>query len=766
MKRFFLLVTLVCASFFTSCELLAPDDSDLMNRMDDFESRLQKLEELCSKMNTNISSLQSIVDAIQKNDQIAAIAPITREGEEVGYTISFTSGKTITVYNGKDGQDGADGKDGRTPVIGVKKDTDGNYYWTVDGEWLTDANGNKIKATANGTGGADGEDGVDGKDGITPQLKIENGYWYVSYDNGATWKQLGKATGEDGKDGEDGDSFFQSVTQDEYNVYFTLADGTVLTVPKKAELALYFDTSSLTEITVNSEVRVDYTVVSSADVVEVEVVPTADLCAEVVADDDSNKTGYILIRTGSSYDTASKVIVFASDGEKAVMKSIALQVIPDTEAAQLYTYNGATKLVAAAGGPVTLSFLTNVDCEAVIPDEASSWISIDQTRALDYKRITLNVVQNTSTEKRSATVKVQSLDGTLSVDYTITQLGATTSGDPDVDDDGNIIGSPAANEIFYTSSDGKVVEPYDPDVFGGIIVSNTYTDGVGVIVFDRAITSVGYRAFFSTYDHLNLTSIVLPEGVTTIGDYAFDDCETLIAITLPNTIKDIGTGAFDGCERLSQINLPYGITKIESTTFQDCSALTAITIPNSVTTIGSSAFQNCKSLVNITIPNGITSIESRAFHNCASLTSITIPDSVTSMESYIFEDCSNLANVHIGTGITKIPEKTFRNCKSLMTINIPDNVSKIEKEAFYSCTILESVTIGSGVKSIGAEAFRYCYMLNNITCKPTTPPTGSEYMFDGIGTTPKIYVPTGSGNAYKTATYWSTYADIIAEKDM
>lgn len=736
-------------------------------------------------MNTNISSLQSIVDAIQKNDQIAAIAPITREGEEVGYTISFTSGKTITVYNGKDGQDGADGKDGRTPVIGVKKDTDGNYYWTVDGEWLTDANGNKIKATANGTGGADGEDGVDGKDGITPQLKIENGYWYVSYDNGATWKQLGKATGEDGKDGEDGDSFFQSVTQDEYNVYFTLADGTVLTVPKKAELALYFDTSSLTEITVNSEVRVDYTVVSSADVVEVEVVPTADLCAEVVADDDSNKTGYILIRTGSSYDTASKVIVFASDGEKVVMKSIALQVIPDTEVAQLYIYNGATKTVAAAGGAVTLSFLTNVDCEAVIPDEASSWISIDQTRALDYKHITLNVVQNTSTEKRSAIVKVQSLDGSLSVDYTITQLGATTSGDPDVDDDGNIIGSPAANEIFYTSSDGKIVEPYNPDVFGGVIVSNTYTDGVGVIVFDRAITTVGGYAFCGS---TKLTNIIIPNGVTEIGVCAFERCLSLASLYLPKGLSTIGASAFEECESLANsITIPNSVTKIGEKAFYGCSSLTNViinscyigsnmfsycsnltnvSISNNTSIIGISAFYGCSNLVSINIPDSITSIGSSAFSNCSGLTNITIPDSVTSMGYSIFEGCSNLANIHIGIGITEIPNYAFRGCKSLMTINIPDNVSKIGQKAFYGCAILESVTIGSGVKSISTEAFRYCYMLNNITCKPTTPPTGSEYMFDGIGATPKIYVPTGSGNAYKTATYWSTYADIIAEKDM
>ena len=133
-----------------------------------------------------------------------------------------------------------DGKDGSTPVIGVKMDDDGIYYWTLNGEWLTDENGNKIKAVGtdgkDGANGANGENGTNGKDGITPQLKIEEGYWFISYDNGATWTQLGKATGEDGEDGAngqdgtngtngvDGDSFFQSVTQDEYNVYIVLAD--------------------------------------------------------------------------------------------------------------------------------------------------------------------------------------------------------------------------------------------------------------------------------------------------------------------------------------------------------------------------------------------------------------------------------------------------------------------------------------------------------------------------------------------------------------
>ena len=139
-------------------------------------------------------------------------------------------------------------------MIGVAQDTDGVYYWTLNGEWLLDDNGNKLPVSgkdgqngtngSNGQDGADGKDGADGqdgKDGITPQLKIEDGYWYISYDNGATWTQLCKATGEDGKDGQngtdgkdgqDGDSMFQSVTQDENYVYFTLADGTIIKIAK------------------------------------------------------------------------------------------------------------------------------------------------------------------------------------------------------------------------------------------------------------------------------------------------------------------------------------------------------------------------------------------------------------------------------------------------------------------------------------------------------------------------------------------------------
>lgn len=254
------------------------------NDLEALKQRVERLEKQCTEINNNISALQTIVTALQENDYVTAVTPVTENGKQVGYRISFTKSSDITIYHGKDGKDGAngadgedgkdgtngtdgtngaDGADGHTPVIGVAKDTDEVYYWTVDGQWLLDADGNKVRATGtNGKDGADGEDGKDGtngadgadgtngadgkdgKDGITPKFKIENGYWYISYDNGSSWEQVGKATGEDGKDGangtdgEDGsdavapDSIFKSVTEDDTYVYFTLSDDTVITVPK------------------------------------------------------------------------------------------------------------------------------------------------------------------------------------------------------------------------------------------------------------------------------------------------------------------------------------------------------------------------------------------------------------------------------------------------------------------------------------------------------------------------------------------------------
>ena len=689
MRKLLAILTIVAISF-SGCVY---DDTALVGRVDSLEGRVDALEKLCKEVNANISAMQTIVNALQSNDYVTSVTTITENGEAIGYTITFAKSEPITIYHGKDGD---------TPVVGVQQDSDGIYYWTLNGEWLLDANGNKIEV----------QGVAEGKNGITPQLKIENDYWYISYDNGSTWTILGKATGNDGvngTNGKNGDSFFQSVTQDENNVYLTLADGTTITLAKRSELAIYFDLSSLNEVTPNSEVKVNYAVNSSVGSVEIEAFPSADLRAEVVADDATRMTGHILIRTGNKYDAASKVVVLVSDGNSVIMKSIMLQVTQEPEAAQLYIYNGASKSVTAAGGNVTLSFLTNVACEAVIPAEASDWISVAETRALEYDSITLRVAQNTS-ERRSANVKVQSLDGKLSVEYTIVQAAPSSSSTPEVDDDGNILGTPASNEIFYTSNDGKIVTP--KDVFGGVLLSNTYDNGVGVITFDRPITGVGENAFNGSR---RLTSVTIPDSVTEIGMRAFAYCYSLTSVTIPDSVTTIGSCAFELC-----------------------SSLTSVTIPDSVTSIGKSAFYDCSSLTSVTIPGSVTTIGENAFYNCSSLTSVTIPDSVKAIRNEVFSGCS-----------------------SLTSVTIPDSVTTIGYAAFQSCTILEQVVIGSGVKNIDDYAFRYCYVLNDISIKATTPPSIYATSFSDIGTSPIFYVPTESVEAYKSATNWSDYANYI-----
>ena len=257
------------------------------SRLDDLENRVVTLEELCKEMNGDISSLKTIVSALEANDYVTSVKPVEENGVVTGYTITFSKSGTITIFHGKDGIDGTDGKDGKdgedgvTPIIGVRQDSAGDWFWTLNGEWLLDEDGNKIRA--NGKDGADGEDGKDGidgtdgedgapgkdgADGITPQLKIEEGMWYVSYDNGSTWESVGQATGNDGKDGEDGEdgtdgtSIFKNIdTSNPDKIVLTLSDDTTIEIPTWAA----FETLRTLCDQINSNVVALQTIVTALD---------------------------------------------------------------------------------------------------------------------------------------------------------------------------------------------------------------------------------------------------------------------------------------------------------------------------------------------------------------------------------------------------------------------------------------------------------------------------------------------------------------------
>ena len=616
------------------------DDSEIWDKLNSLENRVAALEQLCKEMNTNISSLSDIVKALQNNDYVTNIAPITQDGKVIGYVITFSKSGSVTIYHGKDGangangadgkdgQDGKDGADGYTPVIGVAMDSDGVYYWTLDGDWLLDKDGNKVKA--------EGKDGQNGKDGITPKLKIENGYWLISYDNGSTWQELGKATGEDGKDGADGtdgDSMFKGVTYDDDFVYITLIDGSKLVIPRVPYPA-------------NNEIW--YT---STDSQIVKPYKTDAFGTNILSNVYENGKGVI------TFDGAVTTIGgYAFSG----CSSLTSITIPDS----------VTKIGNAAF--YFCSSLTNVTI-------GNSVTSIGEEAFYNCSSLTsVTIPDSVTTIAGYAFYGCSSLTS-ITIPDSVTEIGELAFHD-------------CSSLTSITIPDSVTTIGHYAFAGCNSLTSITIPDSVtkiGVHAFKGCSSLEKFYGKFASADNrcliidgvLNsfapagLTSYTIPDSVTKIEWNAFWDCSSLTSITIPDSVTKIGESAFASCSSLEKFygkfasadnrcliidgvlnsfapagltsyTIPNSVTEIREFAFCDCSSLTSITIPDSVTTIGHYAFAGCNSLTSVTIPNSVTEIGFCAFYNCSSLRSITIPDSVTSIGYEAFSGCSSLTSVY------------------------------------------------------------------------------------------------------------------------
>ena len=283
----------------------------------------------------------------------------------------------------------------------------------------------------------------------------------------------------------------------------------------------------------------------------------------------------------------------------------------------------------------------------------------------------------------------------------------------------------------------------------GGINNDSLTNMTSVMIPD-GVTNIGTRAFQGC---CNLTDVKIPDNVTRISDIAFADCSSLTNVTIPNNVTNIGGAAFTGCSSLTSITIPESVGSIGDEAFRDCISLTSVTIGYNVTSIGDSAFMGCSSLTDVKIPDGVTRIGYNVFYNCSSLTSVTIPDSVTSIESYAFYNCNSLMNVTIpdsvtsigfsafygcnsltsvtiGSSVTSIGYGAFQDCSSLTSVTIPDSVTSIEFELFYGCSRLMSVTIPDSVTSIGFSAFYGCSGLTSVTIGSSVTSIGGSAFSD------------------------------------
>ena len=234
----------------------------------------------------------------------------------------------------------------------------------------------------------------------------------------------------------------------------------------------------------------------------------------------------------------------------------------------------------------------------------------------------------------------------------------------------------------------------------GYIAGTRYDWGYGYYYYvvpeslKTVIITGGSNIGDSAFEGCNgLTSITIPDSITSIGNKSFYGCSGLTSITIPDSVTSIGGSAFHNCTGLTSITIPDGVTSIGDDAFNGCTGLTSITIPDSVTNIGECAFSGCTGLTSITIPDGVTSIGYSAFYNCTGLTSITIPDSVTSIGESAFSGCTGLTSITIPDSVTSIGRSAFRDCANLTSITIPDSVTSIGAAAFSGCSSLESMTI-------------------------------------------------------------------------
>lgn len=1007
MKKKFLFTLCLSSLLAVSCSD-SYDDTGIRNDITDLDNRVQNLEKLCQQMNTNLSSLQSLMQVLQQNDYITGITPLTENGKEVGYTIQFYQHAAVTIYHGKDGADGSDGQDGvngsdgitpqlkiengywfvsydkgsswqqlgnavsgsvivpqfriqdkdwyvsydngtswqyagkatgddgqpgaggttpqlkivdgywqvsydngatwtqlgkatgdaggtgqatpipqfmiqngrwcisydngnswvdlgqatgdpgntpqfktedgywfvsydygqswiqlgkatgetgatgpagntpqfkiennswyvsydnglnwnyvgqatgaqgndgATPKIGVRQDSDGKYYWTLNGGWLLDDNGQKV--IAEGTDGAAGNTGAAGKDGVTPKLKIENDYWYVSYDNGSSWTQLGRATGSGSSSGTGSSLFTRVDTTQPGSVTFYLTDGSSFTVPRGASLDITFDETDGLAIVPGLTLTIPYTLVVQSGTPQVEAIGSDGI--KVLVHENGNQ-GTLEILATEAPDKYSKVLVFLTCNGQTVVRALTFEegtivVVKDTYVSE---YESQT---------LTIPVETNLEYDVEIEEAAQSWLSLrPQTKAMRREELVFDLKYSFENQTRSATVtlRAKSFDYTkqvvisqLSYDYGyLTRAGKDVTLDMDK----------CPNQTFWLqglqilADEGyenyRIIGTYNEHYWLSVLRDNPSIKSIDL----SGITGMVELPANVFYGDLNaqpmffqqLTEVRLPADLASIGAAAFANCPELVTVTNAEQVSNLGDAAFGNCAKLSSLSSFPNVTTLTGGTFASCQALTSMDLPLVVSISGSGTFYKGR-FTTVKLPL-LATIHGNTTFSANSFTTLNLPalKSITGNETFRY--CSHLETLNLPELVSITGEGdrnyTFGDCTSLTTLNMPKVETLDGRNMFSSTTKLTTLSLPKlrsvgelvfrdaslaslkvpQLTQIGAQAFRGCTQLQELfLTSPDDIILGTDWVTNSVAAKCTLHLYTNKQSEVTNGNEWGGY---------
>ncbi len=683
------------------------DDSELKSDINDLKSRMAALEKQCKNMNENLTSLQAIVNASQKQDGIVSVTDLP-DGQ--GYSVKFVSGKVIYLYNGTNGTGSS------TPKISVRQDSDGIYYWTVDGEWLI-VDGKKVRASA-----------TDGKDAVTPQFKIEDGFWYVSYDGGNSWSKLGKATGDDGKDS---DGFFKSVTVEDGYAVFVMNDSeqTTLRIPVAGVSAV----SSIKYVpeSLDGIVKVRYSKIGGKNV-PVDIVIMFEVMPQGAVD-YIVKNWKEVLTAKAIYASSTKVSIgdFVTMNIKDVVGGEDNIIVVTIDSNSLDDSFFSTDIPVAAN--LRLSVKMN-GSESISSDylPLSPLLSYDQI--IEYTTVTGERMDYDSffEFKRGNSVLSLTDDSHVGNVWRI-----------------YIEGSPVETNLFSCIFDKKRYYYNYPGDFNFDLKSLSFVTPIelGLLSFSGCHTLV-------KADILNVNT----KNVTNMNRM-FNDCSSLVSLDLSGfDTKNVTrmSGMFSGCSGLTSLDLSGFDTKnvtSMSGMFRGCSGLTSLDLSGFDTknlTDMSQMFGICSGLTSLDLSGFDTKNVTRMsgmFSGCSGLTSLDLSGfdtkNVTDM-SQMFGNCSGLTSLDLSGFDTRNVMSLctmFFNCSGLTSLDLSGFDTKNVRNMacmFEGCSALASIDLsGFDTKNV-TNMYRMFYGCKglaslDLTSFDTKSVTfyGMSYMFYG-----------------------------------